>query len=274
MLTKNRDFACFKDQGARPYQEDEQGFSYLKLSEETLCLLSIVSDGMGGENAGDVASALVIKEFVYACHEQPYDSISKLLESAAIAANATIAKSIKDDSSLEGMGATLLSALILDGLLYWVSIGDSPLYLYRAGEVIRLNEDHSMMPVLVQKMKNGALSESELATHPDRNVLRSAIVGDEIDLIDVSQEGLTLEENDIIICASDGLDTLPVKEIAEKIEQYEELNAQELSKKLVQAVKNKSKPRQDNIAVNIIKFSMTPVSKEFKGDTNTRLISR
>lgn len=274
MLTKDRDFACVKDKGSRPYQEDEQGFSYLEIGEEQSGILSIVSDGMGGENAGNVASALVIKEFVYACHEDTSAEIPTLLKNSAIKANDAMRVTIGEQPLLEGMGATLVATLIVNNVLYWVSVGDSPLFLVRNEEIKRLNEDHSMMPLLKQQVTDGELKESELATHPERNVLRAAMTGDEIDLMDVSLEGELLEEGDVVLCASDGVDTLSAAEILAKLNLYKSLSAQEMAVKIVQAVKSKDRPRQDNIAVNITKYSATLSDEIFLAEGKTRLIER
>ncbi len=114
-----------------------------------------------------------------------------------------------------GMASTLVAVVIKKDTIQWISVGDSPLWLYSNGELSRLNADHSMKPILEEHVKLGKLTTEEAATHPDRNMLRSAVVGTYIKYIDQSLDALELSPGDIILSGSDGIETLSEAEISE-----------------------------------------------------------
>ena len=95
------------------------------------------------------------------------------------------------------MATTLLAVVVEERMLHWISVGDSPLLLFRAGRLIRLNADHSVA-----------------GEQGENNVLRSALGGGRIAIIDWRRHGYELEEGDLILAASDGLWTLSIAEIA------------------------------------------------------------
>ena len=137
MFEKERDFGGNQIQGGRDYQEDAQAFGSLRKGsdDKVEILLTVLTDGMGGANAGDFASETVLREVVGYCAEFNFedgiDEAPKVLDFAMKAANQAMAKAIDKDESLDGMGCTLLATLMTKDKLFWLSVGDSPLYLYR-----------------------------------------------------------------------------------------------------------------------------------------------
>jgi serine/threonine protein phosphatase PrpC len=255
MLIENRDFAGARIAGARPYQEDAQNFASLEegKSGEVLTLLTVLADGMGGENAGNVASESVVNSMIAHCLQTPSPpSIPKMLRTGMQLANDHLLAQIQENPALDGMGCTLLATVVSEGSLYWISVGDSPLYLYRDGCLTQLNEDHSMMPLLLQQVEEGELDASELSTHPDRNVLRSAMTGDEIELVDCPSDAYPLMAGDILLVASDGLQTLDEKALERRLEWHQNLPADDIVSKLMAAVKKVNHPKQDNTSINVI----------------------
>ena len=115
------------------------------------------------------------------------------------------------------MGTTLIAAVVIGPALYWVSVGDSLLWVFRDGRLHRLNADHSMRPVLQDLVELGRMTEEEALNDPRANQLRSAIFGDAVPLIDVNADGFALENGDLVVLASDGLETLPDEALAEVI---------------------------------------------------------
>lgn len=282
MLVIERDFAGSQIPGARPYQEDSQGFASLRDDAEgnVEILLTVLADGMGGENAGDFASKSVVQNFVDSCYDfecqQGEETVPEMLHSAMLAANDGLAIEIEKDPALEGMGCTLLATVVVDDLLYWLSVGDSPLYLYRDGELAQINEDHSMMPVLQQLVEEGKIHPNELKDHPDRNILREAITGDEIELVDSPPAGFSLKPGDIIIVASDGIQTLSEEVILAKLKRHSALTADAITRKLLTAVKRARRPRQDNTSINVIRITDPDNDVSFCEEDmgKTRLIRR
>ena len=92
-----------------------------------------------------------------------------------------------------------------------MSVGDSPLLLFRRGEIALLNEDHSLAPELDRLAKIGRITAEQAKTDPRRHMLRSAVTGEELDLVDVSRKPLVLEAGDYVILASDGVQTLDTR---------------------------------------------------------------
>src|SRR5262249_458283 len=130
-------------QGDRTQQQDAVRVRWLEAERAWLIALA---DGMGGHAAGDVAGKLAVDCFVAAFRSLPHDNAS--LEDALVGAqrdaNTQIDSVQASHPELEGMGTTLVAAHIGDEGLRWVSVGDSPLYLYRDAALVRLNDDHSL----------------------------------------------------------------------------------------------------------------------------------
>ena len=199
-----------------------------------------------------------------------------MLLAAMHAANEGLVTAMEKDPSLEGMGCTLLATIVVDHCLYWLSVGDSPLYLYRDGQFLQMNEDHSMVPVLEQLVEEGRIQPSELASHPNRNMLRSAMTGDEIELVDCPSSGFPLIPGDILIIASDGIQTLSEEDISLKLDCHHTLAADAITRKLLTAVEHVKKPRQDNTSINVIRIPDPENDTSFKEEDmgKTRLIRR
>ena len=235
--------------GAREAQEDEFGFiDGSTLDHEGRHPVVIVADGMGGHAGGEMASRLAVRAFVdaYGLDGAPADRLRAALD----AANRSIDDAVCENLSLDGMGATLVAATVTTDGLEWISVGDSPLYLYRAGRLKRLNEDHSMAPVIE------ALRESDPATARgmNPNELRSALVGFEIAKVDASPMPELLLPGDLIVAATDGLNTLSVDETASIVSDCRDDGPEAVTDALLAAVAARAVPTQDNATVAIIEI--------------------
>ncbi|MEO0730298.1 MAG: serine/threonine-protein phosphatase, partial [Pseudomonadota bacterium] len=136
--------------------------------------------------------------------------------------------------------------------LNWVSVGDSPLYLVRDGEIAMLNEDHSLAPALDQLVAEGRMSAEDARNDHRRHMLRSAVSGEVMELIDVSARPLEIETGDIIIIATDGLQTLEPDEIARIAIGYRGDGASVVCDALLRAVGDTRLPYQDNATVIVL----------------------
>ena len=128
-------------------------------------------------------------------------------------------------------------------------MGDSPLWLFREGQLERLNADHSMAPVLADLVATGRMTAEEAAQDPSRHSLRSAVMGDEIHLIDVSSQPVAVEQGDRLLLASDGLMTLSDQEIAAILKKTQDASLEDSAAALIQAVEAAEHPQQDNTTV-------------------------
>jgi protein phosphatase len=246
------DFATNSIIGKRENQED---YGVIKFVTSTDGVLAVISDGMGGQVAGEVASSTVVDSFSGSFISGKSKNLPLRLKVALEKANQNLAKSVKTNPKLNGMGATLIAVHINPQGMLWTSVGDSILYLYRHGKITRLNEDHSMAPVLKESVRKGQISEAEAKAHPHRNALRSALTGEEITMIDLTDQNYQLQNGDIVLLATDGLLTLSVSEVCTIINKFKTHSANEIVERLLQAVSAAGKPKQDNTLIQAIKVS-------------------
>jgi formylglycine-generating enzyme required for sulfatase activity/serine/threonine protein phosphatase PrpC len=248
----NVEFDIASDQidGARDYQEDAYMVNQLGEAENgELCSLIIMADGMGGHAAGNVASNMVVATFnkTFQGHF-PTDDIAGALTDALERSNDQIRASVKETPALRGMGCTMVTAYLQGDKLYWVSVGDSHLYLIRERELIKQNADHSYGAYLDMMKEEGM--EVEEQPGMSRNMLMSAMTGEEISSIDVSEKPIKVKPGDRVIVASDGLDTLG----AGAIIQYSSWSStsKECVYALLKAVEDANKINQDNTTLIVV----------------------
>ena len=237
-------------QGDRGYQEDD--FSIRLLTDENTPadedrMLLVLADGMGGHAGGAEASKTVVEGFQDAFHHDA-DSVADRFNAGVTAANDRVREKQEADPNLSEMGATLIAAVVLGADLYWVSVGDSLLWVFRDGRLHRLNADHSMRPVLQDLVELGRMTEEEALADPRANQLRSVIYGDAIPMIDMNAEGFGLERGDLVVLASDGLETLPDEALAEVIKAGAD-DAERIVEALLDAVAGAGRPGQDNTTI-------------------------
>jgi protein phosphatase len=249
IFKRDIDFCGKEILGDRAEQEDYSLFRTLSRSSD---LLAVIADGMGGHAAGEVASREAVTAFDKTFVDYPSASIPTKLGAALQQANAELSKLIKASPSLSGMGCTLLGVYVSSVGLHWVSVGDSLLLLFRDGKITRLNADHSMAPIIQESVKQGKLSKQEADTHPNRNALRSAVMGEDLALIDVPEKPFELHKGDVLIIASDGLLTLSDSQITDYLKRHQYAGADVIASALINAVDQKRKPKQDNTTVQVI----------------------
>ena len=120
------------------------------------------------------------------------------------------------------------------------------MWLFRQGTLGRLNADHSMAPVLADLVATGRMTGEEAARDPKRHSLRSAVMGEEIHLVDVSPQPVPVERGDRLLLASDGLMTLGDQQITGILENTQDGSLEDSAAALIQAVEAAESPHQDN----------------------------
>ena len=216
-------------------------------------LTAVLCDGMGGHNAGEIAAQVAATSFLKVAQDllKKGTTASKSLLAACHEANNRIARQTTEDNSLSGMGATLVGVRCTPTSLSWVSVGDSHLLLFRNRQLIKLNQDHSMRPVIEQMVAKGILSETDAGSHPDRNALRSALTGDSLSIVDQGVDQLALKTHDLIVIASDGIDVLR-HDLVRRILCARFRRLSKLAKDLVSAARHHGGRGQDNTTVLLI----------------------
>ncbi len=265
------DIASDQIDGARDYQEDAYMVNQLGEADNgEICSLVIMADGMGGHAAGNVASNMVVATFNKTFQARfPTDQIGELLTEALNRSNDQIRASVKETPALRGMGCTMVTTYLQDNKLFWVSVGDSHLYLIRDRELIKQNADHSYGAYL-DMMKEQGMEIDEQAGM-SRNMLMSAMTGEEISSIDVSESPIKLRSGDRVIVASDGLDTLG----AGAIIQYSSWSAtaKECVYALLKAVEDANKINQDNTTLIVVDIKERE-SRTRGGDEPSETVTR
>ena len=257
LLPKLRyDVASVLNPGRRSQQEDALAADFPHGGELSFAVLS---DGMGGHAAGEIASKIVVTEVFSELKFQSSDPrwfedhVVSILRDAASAANLCVNAHTRSHPATGGMGATLLAPIVTKRGLWWISIGDSPLYIFRHGELTQLNEDHSLAPQIDQMADEGLIERDVAENHPDRNCLTSVLIGDTIDKIDCPEEPMKLLPGDIIIAASDGLQAISDHDIERIIKRNRDLPSAQLAEELLHKLLETDDPNQDNVSFCLIK---------------------
>ncbi len=228
--------------GRRKCQEDAYAVRHFRTG-----LLAVVCDGMGGHKMGDLASHAAATSFVDAFEAAGEELVpAARLHHALEIANGTVREAF-DNHQCFG-GTTLLAVFVSPVALWWVSVGDSPLYLWRNHRLLRLNEDHSMRPVYEAFASSGILSHKDAMAQG--HMLRSAVTGEDLTLIDLRSAPYPLLPGDKLLLASDGTDGLLLPcYLAESTRALLEGPGEGLAARLVEACRALDEPHADNVTV-------------------------
>ena len=159
--------------------------------------LFAVADGMGGANAGEVASGLAVDALRGGANGA---EIEQAIVQLVQAANRSVYDRATSDAGAAGMGTTMTLAVVGEGVVRFGHVGDSRAYLYRDGELKQLTDDHSLVGELV---RSGKLSPDDAEKHPQRSVITRAL-GTDPD-VDVDTYDVETKSGDLFILCSDGL---------------------------------------------------------------------
>lgn len=179
--------------------------------------LYMVCDGMGGHAAGEVASRIAaetVKRFLEATNSDedltwPFELDESLsmegnrLRTAIRLANRHVLHAIQEKHEYRGMGTTIATVTVFNQMAHLGHVGDSRIYLIRAGELKQVTEDHSWIG---EQMRQGILSKDEASRHPLRNVITRALGSREDVEVDVQEQ--VLQPDDRLLLCSDGLTTM------------------------------------------------------------------
>ena len=216
-------FAALTDVGrARAHNEDAVGFSeppppelyprencfYLQppspMVRAAKGAIFIVADGMGGHQAGEVASRMAINRIIQNYYADPDPNIQTALIRAVQAANAEIYAHAQASPAQSGMGTTVVAAVVKDsGEVQIAHVGDSRAYFVRGKQIKQITKDHSWVQ---EQVEAGVLTPEQARTHPQRNVITRAL-GSKPDVLVDSHQG-KLDPGDVLVLCSDGLSGL------------------------------------------------------------------
>ncbi|MFM7084605.1 MAG: PP2C family protein-serine/threonine phosphatase [Hyphomicrobium sp.] len=216
-------------------------------------LLAVLADGMGGHVGGAIASQIGCEAFTHAFSRGEGD-IPFRMNFALNSANQKIAQTICQNPKLLGMGSTLLSVFFFNNCFHWISVGDSLLYLFRKGKITILNEDHSMAP-LIDRRAAECIPHRRIKREEEHcNMLRSALMGGNISLVDLTYCPLQLQNADIVVLASDGILSLTLSEIEKILSHTQQKGPLSVAQSIVEGVEGLDDPNQDNITVMVVRY--------------------
>ncbi|MDD5793274.1 Stp1/IreP family PP2C-type Ser/Thr phosphatase [Clostridium sp. HCP1S3_B4] len=202
----------------------------------------VVADGMGGHNAGEVASKMAVEAIVsYISENINNKNYNEILKKAIKTANNAIYDFASTSEKLNGMGTTVTACLVINNKGFVANVGDSSCFLIRNNKIKKITKDHSLVQELLDL---GTISEEEAFNHPKKNIITRAVGTSKKILIDVFE--IDILKDDIIMLCSDGLtNEIQKNEVLEILNSAKSLkNACE---KLVLEAKNNG--GRDNITV-------------------------
>ena len=258
---KNFDYSGLSDKGkVRLNNEDKYGY-FDTINGD----IFIVSDGIGGNNAGDKAAELTISSIADFFSKEWYSNIQYALLQSIEFANSEILSISNRKPELSGMGATISIVLIRDNEIFFAHAGDSRIYFYTEKKIFRLTNDHSFVQNLIYEK---IITEEEALEHPKRNEITKALgIKTKVEP-EICKNPIYPSDKDIILLCTDGLTTkIKDKEICKILDT--KISVKDKVNKLVETANKNG--GEDNITVQLIKFfnlEKSEKSKEFTKKTN------
>lgn len=214
--------------------------------------LFLVADGMGGHAGGDVASAIATQYIARADAEyaSPREAAEEL-EDTLLAANRSLTETVSEHSELTGMGTTVSAIAVVGDQVAIAHIGDSRIYLLRAGELSQISTDHTFVQRLVD---SGRITAEEAMVHPRRSVLMR-VLGDVETSPEIDTMVLDTRPGDRWLICSDGLSgVVPFDSLHELL--AADVSAKVVADRLVKASLDGGAP--DNVTVVLVDIGEPP----------------
>lgn len=237
------------DMGNREYQQDS--FGQIAVLNDT-GILAVLADGMGGLSGGERVSQKIVMEAlnfgVSIRAEQLPNALPDMVTSINQAVNQMLGP-----QGLYTSGSTVVSALIVENALWWISVGDSRIYLYRDQRLNQLSRDHDLLQDWMGEILEGKRTMAEAVNDPDGRKLTSFIGMGELRYIDYNHDSISLLPGDRVLLMSDGIyGTVSDNEMEDILQSS--TNVQEAASRIAQRVADASLPYQDNYTLVILGY--------------------
>ena len=208
-----------------------------------------VCDGMGGQNAGDVASQLAVAVIQDILSDNTFATPEEAITSSVIAANQAILRKASMNEDMQGMGATCVMLIVKDGKVYYGSIGDSRIYYIANGMIRQITKDQSYVQTLVDA---GQITLAEAEHHQDKNQITNALGVEGMTPPVIGQMPIIPEPNSTFLLWSDGLSgMINNNTILNTVSRYD-LSLNERARMLVEQANEAG--GLDNITVQLVEF--------------------
>jgi len=243
--------ASLTDVGRQRANNEDSSLYWEPDSEEEFARkgrLAVIADGMGGYEGGQEASRLAV-ETVRAIYKRELgDDPLNALVTGLRSAHETIQRFAAEHPQFTGMGTTCTALSIVEQHLYFAHVGDSRLYLLRAGTTSRLTRDHSYVGRLVE---TGLVRSEDAESHPQRHILTAALGSGHEVVPHVPESPVPLEVDDVLVLCTDGLWSVVSEAELARIAVAE--TPSEACAKLVNAALERGGP--DNVTVIILRVA-------------------
>jgi PPM family protein phosphatase len=249
----------------RPGNEDAWGLeSPISPQARAQGTLLIVSDGMGGHAAGEVASNLAVETIKATYYRESRGSTADAVENAIAKANAAIFENAEQDHTRAGMGCTIVVMVIQGSSLTVGHVGDSRGYLIRSGQARQITRDHSWVAMQVEE---GVLTPEQAEHHPNRSLLMRALGRQPSVEVEIGQH--QLQSGDVLLLCSDGLTgVVNDAEIGEYASRYA---PQAAADQLVNLANSRGAP--DNVTVVTAAMSAAPAGMTTSNSSTTTIVA-
>lgn len=192
----------------------------------------ILADGMGGYNAGEVASRLAVDTIgSYIRDDALPPARQPILVPAVAAANQALFRAVEVSPELEGMATTIVAGLFLEGRLYYAHVGDSRIYRIRDGRMSQLTRDHSMIQELVDQGMFESVDEARAAGVKNNVLMRGLGIEP---LVQVDESVIDVQAGDLFLFCSDGLSNMVSEQEMAGIFAATEMDIQQMGEQLLQ----------------------------------------
>jgi protein phosphatase len=219
----------------------------------------VVADGMGGQNGGDTASKVtvetVVREIEGYCEDTQDDTANPddIFDRAISIANVSIRERAKMDSTLEGMGTTVVAATVCGSSLHVANVGDSRLYVV-GQSISQITVDHSFVEEMI---KRGVIDRASARNHPDKNKITRAVGA--CRTVNADFFHVALQPGDVVLICTDGLTNMVEDDMIKHILRGDGSVQEKAGKLIAEANRNGG---SDNVSVIVI----DPFSDEVEHD--------
>jgi PPM family protein phosphatase len=250
------DLALLSDVGTNRENNEDSCGSHIETED---CVIFAVADGVGGYEGGEIASAQAIEVTLNTFRESPVGwGPAKRLYRAVQRANIEIYNRALTVPELRRMATTLTAAVVSEGVLYAVHVGDCRIYHIRRGKARQITKDHT---VIQERVRMGLISAASARHHPERSAL-SRCLGHEL-IVAADRITLPLEQNDQLLVCSDGLYT--VIEDAELGPIVRDIEAAAACRRLIELANRRGTADNLTVAIFTSKTDPTPVPLGWRG---------
>lgn len=237
------------DIGDRTEQEDK---AYVYIKKPVVC--AVVCDGMGGRERGEEASRIAVGKMQQLLGEfsdyHKKENVVDFIMNAIIKLDISVSREFRKQKG----GTTIVATIIIDGVAYWFSVGDSRLYILRNNEIVRATRDHNYYLLLDEKLKKGEITQVEYEREATRGEALISFLGNGgIQVYDLTKEPLVLMEDDMLLLATDGLYRVLQESVIQQILCKKNSLEEKADKLMEQVVAMKQTKKLDNVTFVLIR---------------------